>query len=465
MLIPTDSHRQQNSPFEDWLRQHHTAALLALGTLAAGVLGLIAARSPQPFGYVYDFYHEGIQKLYANGRLPIASDCWQCYQPPLFAVVALPFYAAGKWLFGGPGGLTDPALRVAMALPLICGVIIAGYSYRILRLFRLRGIELVVAMALLLAFPCLVISANGLEADVVLAALMTAFIYYTLQFMQNVRHAHLLGAVRLGLLAGLACETKYSGLVAPVVIVLAAAARLRSTTSRRVHVRRTAIALAVCMAVGPWPYIDNLRRHGVVFFANGSAQQGFSLGDRTSSWTRYDFRSIRIDRLIALNRGAVRPGPLTDVPFYRSVWTTMHAMAWGDMTMFSDPSRHGFSRQPYPRKDIPPWLASIVLLLGLIPDALAVLGVIASLRHRSLWPLTICCLVTWLVYVGWFVAQESWALKTKYLLFLLPAYVLYAVMGWRWVGRKSPLAGLVVAVLLVLLAVSANLYLIAFALT
>lgn len=464
MSIPTDSHRQQNWPFEAWLQQHQNALLLAVGALFAGVLGLIAARSPQPYGYVYDFYHEAIQKLYANGRLPTASDCWQCYQPPLFALAGLPFYAAGKWWLGGPGGLADPALRAVIALPLICGLVIAFYSYRILRLFRLRGLELIVAMAVLLAFPCLLISANGLEADVVLAALMTAFVYYALQFVQSVRHATALNAVRLGILAGLACETKYSGLVAPVVIVMAAAARLPFTRSRGVYARRTAVALAVCVVVGSWPYVDNLRRHGVLFFANGSAQQGFSLGDRTSSWRRYDFRAIEISRLIALNRGEVRPGPLTDVPFYRSVWTTMHAMAWGDMTMFSDPSRHGFSRQPYPRKDIPPWLASIVLLLGLIPDALAVLGVVVSLRHRSLWPLAICGVVTWTAYMSWFIAQESWALKTKYLLFLLPAYVLYAVMGWRAIGRKSALAGSVVAVLLVLLAIAANLYLIAFAL-
>jgi hypothetical protein len=33
--------------------------------------------------------------------------------------------------------------------------------------------------------------------------------------------------------------------------------------------------------------------------------------------------------------------------------------------------------------------------------------------------------------VWWFLAQDSWALKTKYVLFLLPVYVLFALIGLR----------------------------------
>ena len=51
---------------------------------------------------------------------------------------------------------------------------------------------------------------------------------------------------------------------------------------------------------------------------------------------------------MALTRNEVPPGYLTDLPFYRSVWTTLHAMAWSDMSFFSDPSRHGFRRNRIP---------------------------------------------------------------------------------------------------------------------
>ena len=37
-------------------------------------------------------------------------------------------------------------------------------------------------------------------------------------------------------------------------------------------------------------------------------------------------------------------------------------------------------------------------------------------------------------YVAWVVAQDDWALKTKYILFLLPIYIIYAMEGAAWVS-------------------------------
>ena len=194
----------------------------------------------------------------------------------------------------------------------------------------------------------------------------------------------------------------------------------------------------MCVLVGAWTYIDHHVRYGDMLFANGSAQDGFSTRARNWNWHFYDFDSLRLTDLVELVRGEVPPGHLTDLPFYRSVWTTLHAMAWGDMTMFSDPSRHGLfpDGQPYPRKAINPWLATSVLLLGLLPSGLAIIGFVVSLNKRSFWPLAIVCVLTWSAYLMWFVAQETWALKTKYILFLLPAYVMYT-RTWVAVARPA----------------------------
>jgi hypothetical protein len=79
---------------------------------------------------------------------------------------------------------------------------------------------------------------------------------------------------------------------------------------------------------------------------------------------------------------------------YCSYWTTLHAMAWGDMSFFSDPSRHGFRLKPYPSKRLNPWLASCVLILGLVPDGLAVIGFVVTLRRHVLWPVAATCVLT-----------------------------------------------------------------------
>jgi 4-amino-4-deoxy-L-arabinose transferase-like glycosyltransferase len=447
----------------DWAREHESTLLLMLVALGAILRGLLALRSPTPYGYVFDFYHEAIQKLYSLGRLPGAADCWQCYHPPLLPLLGLPFYALGKMMLGGPAGLADPALRFVAPLALACGGATAWYSYRILRWYRFRGMDLVLGTGLILAFPCLFISSYGIEADILLTALMTAFFFYLLEFLHPRRRVGAGSVVRLGALAGLACATKYTGLLAPAILIVLTGLYMLARRDGASLVRRTSLALVVCAVVGSWRYVDNLQRHHTLLFANGSAQQGFAVANRPSFWSQYDFHTLRVGELWRLTHGRVPPGDLTNLPFYKSVWTTLHAMAWGDMSFFSDPSRHGYYRKPYPRKAINPTLAFSVLLLGLVPNGLAVAGFLVTLRRPLLWPLAVSSALALAAYIAWFLAQESWALKTKYLLFLLPAYVVYTLFGLRWIRRLSRRAADVAVLLLALLIVAAHLYLLNFA--
>lgn len=72
----------------DWLvrygRRTERIWLAVLLATAIALRALLVMYSPQPYGYVWDFYHEGVHRLYATGHLPASTDCWQCYQPPLF---------------------------------------------------------------------------------------------------------------------------------------------------------------------------------------------------------------------------------------------------------------------------------------------------------------------------------------------------------------------------------------------
>ena len=102
-----------------------TGWLLVLVSLGAILRVILAARSPTPYGYVFDFYHEAIQRLYALGHLPASTDCWQCYHPPLHVWLGVPLYAIGKVLADGSDGLADPALRFVAILSLVCGSVSA----------------------------------------------------------------------------------------------------------------------------------------------------------------------------------------------------------------------------------------------------------------------------------------------------------------------------------------------------
>ncbi len=95
----------------DTLRRRQTPILGALLAAALFLRILLAVDCPTPFGYVYDYYHEGVELMYAKGRLPIAEDCWQCYHPPLYYALGLPFYAVGRGLASDPDDGPDWGLR------------------------------------------------------------------------------------------------------------------------------------------------------------------------------------------------------------------------------------------------------------------------------------------------------------------------------------------------------------------
>jgi hypothetical protein len=179
------------------------------------------------------------------------------------------------------------------------------------------------------------------------------------------------------------------------------------------------------VSIGSWKYVKNLQQFGTPFFANGSAAEGFSGTGRQTYWGSYEFGTLRVHELLELTRQSAPPGKLTELPVYRSFWTTLHGLMWGDMGFFSNPTRHGSGRPLYRDRHVPQWLSSSVLSLGFVPSALAAMGLMTMLTHRSSRPLVLICAVGLTSYVYWVVGQQFWAIKAKYLLFFLPAYIVF----------------------------------------
>lgn len=422
---------------------------------------LLVTFSPTPFGYVWDFYHDGVRILWNSGHLPRSTDCWQCYHPPLFYALGLPLYALGRSMASNSAASDAVGLRWLASLAMISAAITIYYGYRLLRLFGCRGASMVLGVALLTSLPVLFISSYGAEADIVLTAILSAFIYY---FARDFTGPGSVGAaMRLGLLAGLAAATKYSGLTAVVSAAIFFTIRMVSGPHRALAIRNATIVAALCAAIGGWKYVDNYRSDGTVFFANGSAQAGFSLAARRGVHDHYEFTTLRLAELMQVFGPRAIRGTLTELPVYHSVFTTLHALTWTDMSFFSQPERHGDPTHPYRRKRISSALIGTVLMLGFLPELLAALGFMVTLRRRQFLPLAIVCVVSIAAYTWWFVSQESWALKSKYLLFLVSPLVIYTVNGLTFLLNRAPRAGVVAAGLMAALLVATNLYLLAFA--
>jgi 4-amino-4-deoxy-L-arabinose transferase-like glycosyltransferase len=421
---------------------HERIGLRTLLIAAAALHCAVVFGCPRSFGYIYDFYPVAVAYVYDHHALPPPDACWICAHPPLFWILGTPFYAAGMWLSGGSRALAERALCL---LPLLCDAWVVLSCYQLLRLYRRRGLGLWVGMALCALLPCLAISACAPESDVLLTALMTAGLVRACR-VHLAERIQLRQALALGALSGLALLTKYSGVLLLFFVVAVYAARAWRT--RALPALRHA-CLAVCSAalLCGAQYGYNLFSQHELLVANGSARSGFAVLDvseRIKNLAHYDFASVRIRDAVALF-DTQTPGTLDEQPVYASVWTSLHAMAWTDMSIFSVHSRHGDPSLPYPDKRIPRALVAWLLTFGLLPSALMLLGVWQGWCEPSRWPLTIHAAASLAVYAWWFLAQDSWALKTKYILFLLPVYALFASDGLERVLHLPGRAGALVA--------------------
>jgi hypothetical protein len=436
--------------------------VLAVAGVAVALRILLAVRSPTPFGYVWDFYADGVEVLYSRGRLPIATDCWQCYHPPLFYVLGWPLYALGRLI--APGAAREAGLRVLGVLPLVCAGVTIYYGYRLLRLFRCRGGSLIAGLSMLAVFPCLFISSYGAEADILVTAILSALMFYLARDAGRQPRPGLVPPLRLGVLAGLAAATKYSGLVGLAVVLTVLGLHALTGRRRALALAQIAVVTAACVCVGGWKYVDNERWYGTPLKANGSAAASFTLKPRAAISRRYEFLSFRLGELLDSVGMHAASGMLTRLPVYYSVPTTLHGLGWSDMNFFSEPTRHGDPSQPYPLKHQVWAITASVLVLGLAADALAVAGFVLTIRRRRFAPLSAFVLLGIGAYAWWFLGQAEWGLKTKYVLFLLPAFALYISVSLAWLWRRAPAAlALGAAALVAALVIVAHVYLAIFA--
>jgi len=438
--------------------------LLWIGALAA--IGLIlrlllALNAPFPFGYIHDFYHRGVMLLYTTGKIPGSDDCMQCYHPPLLFILGQPFLWLGMLL---TGGRHHQALKYVCLLPMLCGLLTMVYAYRILRLLKYRGSDLVLAMALALVFPCLFISSWGIESDILLTAIMTVFLYALIRYDRHPGRAGWKQALWLGALCGLAMAAKFQGLIALWVTGMLLGVHLGFRSTRRRTLLHGGLILLVACALGGWKYYDNYQKYGTPLYTQTIAKDGFAVSDRQFHWGYYDLVHLRLGETLALMAPDAPPGDLDKFPVYQSVPTVLHATAWSDMSFFSEPSRHGAPEPMYPGRGVPVALVGAVLVLALLPNALAIVGFFATARRRVYLPVTLFVLATVGIYAFWLVSQIDWSLKSKYVLFLLTPYLVYVIVGFRWISRHSPRAvRWIVGVLLILLIALTHVYLYRFA--
>jgi hypothetical protein len=227
------------------------AGLLIASVLAFGIglrIGLTAALPPR---LAYDDHFTHILKVVQERRLPRPEECWQCYQPPLYYVIAAVTYSAADRFTGGRGTppLTTPgsptpsiveqqadvvARKAVQCISTVAGSLTLLVCWRILRRLRPKATgPVALGLAVIAVLPQHVYMSAMVTNDAL------TYLLASLAILATVR-AHAAGwplksCVAAGALCGAAVLSKAYGLVTAAAVWSACAAALCAAAARNLR--------------------------------------------------------------------------------------------------------------------------------------------------------------------------------------------------------------------------------------
>ena len=399
---------------------------LLLFILAVAAHVLLGVFAPDPRGYAYDLYIKAIYLVSNELRIPNRDDCWICYHPPLYPVVSAVILKINAALgFGQKSGQYAVA-----SLGSLASITLSVYGFLLYRLYRKNPRLDLVLWGLILFLPVKFINSFAMEPDILGAALIVAATYHLKLYLKNSETLHLL--VCAGVI-GLATLTKYTGVVVGLYFGLVLLWRFARTRDRDKLIHGLLYAVIVS-TIGAWLYVTNIVKFDTPFPGNVA----WNTGERY--WDFYDFTSFGIGRIIE----PFDPTAVPDAEELRKYWkhqktnqlwrfhqynnevfTSLYGQLWTDFSFFSVKGRHGLFefQEVFLGKAIPKALLWMILIAGLAPVVLGGAGFILLAVQREAGLLLGLFVITLAVYVNWFSGYPIWMLKSKYLLFLIPVWL------------------------------------------
>ena len=348
-------------------------------------------------------------------RVPVATDGWEMFQPPLYYFVSAAIYG----LFGGSASGTI-SVKAVQIVSTISGLWILVVTWLMLSaLFpsasRQRTLGFSVAAMLPMGFYMNTMINNEIFAAAMIGTAMLIAVWRSFRPVLSWRD----GAA-IGLICGLAMLSKYTALL--VFLSVTIHLTLRSLARHAVS-KATVMTVVVALAMCGWYYARNASRFDDPFVGNWDDASGFHYeqepGYRTLGfYTR--FGTVFFDH--------------PERTLWTSFWDGMYASMWTDA--------HGtFLDTSHSTTQI---VASVVLVLALLPSAAILFGfgqaVIWLINREWDHPFLIVALTSVLTFVSVlsFTMEVPFfsTIKATFLLSLIPAIGVFAGMGLETVCRK-----------------------------
>jgi hypothetical protein len=417
-------------------RLHLVALFFCVGVLAsriptrrwhpAGVRwGLVAAfvalcannisRIPLNVGFDVLGHYEYIAFLLENGRLPLASDGWVMFQPPLFYMVA----AIPAALFAGRVD-PDTILVLLRIVPMLCGAGMIEIAYRSARRVFPERAGLQIACTAIGGFLPINLYISQTVGNEPLSGLLTAAaVYLVIRLLVEAPAAPSWRACAgLGLVFGLALLAKVSAFVLLPAILLAIASLGRLA---RAPLARTLQAVGAFIgsgvAVAGWYYLRNWREFGRPFVGGWEGGRGYD-------WWQDPGYRIGAD-LYTFGESLSHPIFASALGF----WDGLYATLWLD----------GLRNLVKSAAASPQWNHEFMLCLALLSlplSAAGIVGFVRALRVPRTGPeraqaFAVACITSFLLaMLAMFLTVPTYSsVKSSYALGLAPCFAIVMTAG------------------------------------
>ena len=229
-----------------------------------------------------------INYIQEHRALPLPTEGWEMYQPPLYYLVAAASLAVGKLSTNDP--MSVFVLRLLGAFFGIAQFVFAFLSLRLLLPARAALLGLLLAVFL----PMHLYVAHYVTNEILAAALATVTLYLCLRLLRSDKPSASQFAW-LGLAIGAAMLTKATEiLLLPIVLAAVAGKLAYARAPIAISLRNLGVLLAICFAVCGWHYTRIWLRFGTPLLGNWDVISGFTWWQDPGYHTRADY--IRFGR-------------------------------------------------------------------------------------------------------------------------------------------------------------------------
>ncbi len=397
-------------------------------------------RLPADWGFDFHGHLAYIHFIVHEGRLPLATDGWTMFQPPLFYLLAA---AWRRMLVAAVDDTTaDMLLRL---IPMACGAGLIELCHRTARIcFPDDQPRQSVAVLVGACMPIGLYQCQVVHNEPLAAVLIAASVLGCLQVLSGRRLAvGRWSAAGLGALWGLAILSKATAiLLGPFLVVAIVSRAMTEKVGWRLAARRLAEMAAVAGLVAGWYHVRNWAVLGRPFIGGWDRGRGFDW------WQDPGFRCG--SQITAF-------GPSLSAPVYSGYWSlcdALHSSLWTD----------GFLSDAIAPPQAVPWNVDWLVVIapaGLVPAACVIAGLLRgplqpAVPERPLLLFVSALLVAFMVAVVdlWIRLPIYSTVKGSYLLGLSPVFGVLAAEGcepllrgrWTRAGLLTILGSWAVAV-------------------